>query len=222
MILKTRKVFGVVSKSQRGFTLIETVFFVMIFPTLFLAIFAVLDMANVIFQTNDVYSQLNHSAMQTLRSISREVGQTSPNVLPSHLNITPDDGTGNSSIRFQIPVDFDNDGDVVSGTLDPDVEWGAYNDSGQTSGGTLGNWIRYRVVGTQLQRDVLSGALASVENTTRILSNNVQAFNVALGGDDVLTMTITLQGTDNIGQSGQARNLQTTFTSRTLLRNAVN
>ena len=205
--------------SQQGFTLLELGFMILIFPMLVLSIFSVLNMANVIFHTNDVYSRLNQSAMQTLRSISREIGQSSPNFAPAHLNITADAGN-NSVVRFQIPVDWDNDGDVVTAGFNPNVEWGAYDEVGRIQNGRLNQWVRYSVVNNQLIREVTDGVGGEGKNR-QVVANNVQRFN-AVRAQNILSMTLTLSGTDTIGQSGQQRTIQTTFASNTALRNAVN
>ena len=204
-------------KRHSGFTLVEVLFAIVIIPILFLSIYGVLHSANIVFQTNNVFSRLNQNAMQSLRYISREIGQTSPNVSPSHLTIVPDGA--NSMVTFQIPVDRDNDGDVVDNQ--DNVEWGAYREAGQVQNGLLGSWTRYRVVGTQLRRQVLNGALAPMAGLDRVVANDVQSFTVVQNLSN-LRMTLTLQGTDNVGQSGGTRTLTSTFTSETTLRNAVN
>ena len=198
----------------------ELMIVVALMPLLFFSMYYTLTMANVLFHTDDVYSRVNQSAMQIVRSINREVGQTSPNLLPAHLNITAD-GSGNNVVRFQIPVDWDNDGDIVTAAANPVVEWGAYDHYGEVSNGQLGCWIRYSVTNNQLIRDVLDAGLAPVATKSKVVANNVQTFTAARVLN-TLTTTLTLRATDTIGQSGGTRNVQQTFTSSTLLRNAVN
>ncbi len=204
---------------ERGFTMIELMFVVAIMPALLLALHYVLTMANVIFQTSDVYSRVNHSALQVLRKVNREIGQTSPNVTPSHLSITTDPN-GNSILRFQVPVDWDNDGDIVTSAANPAVEWGAYDRVGQLQSGRIAGWIRYSVTNNQLIRDVLDAGLLQVAGTSEVAANNVQTFTAALA-NSTLTTTLNLRSTDRIGQGGATRDFQQTFTSNTLLRNAV-
>ena len=215
-------------RNSKGFTLIEILFAMMILPILFMSLYSSLDASNVIFRTNGVFSGLNQDVMQTLRTISREVGQTSPNVSPRHLTVAQD-ATNNSVVTFQIPVDCDNDGDVVDdeGTScvqdensDKDVEWGAYDEAGQTQNGRLNAWTRYFVVNGQLFREVLDTGLNPIGGLRRVVSNDVQSFNVTQNVE-VLNMTLVLRATDNVGQMGGARNFQTTFTSQTVLRNAI-
>ncbi|MDP3921113.1 MAG: prepilin-type N-terminal cleavage/methylation domain-containing protein [Candidatus Omnitrophota bacterium] len=232
-------------KHDSGFTLVEMVLSVALFSMVLVALYATLDMARVIFNTGSAYSQVTQSVMQTLRFISREIGQTSPNLVPVHFELEADDD-GNSIVRFQIPVDWDNDGDAIEGTLDPDVEWGAYDDAGQTRAchadtpGTpecdepdhaeiLDRWVRYRVIegpteddgDEQLVREVLDADKNLIEGSASVVSNNVAAFNVGRDGESV-QMTLTVTVAHETARDGGTRNVDSTFTSRTLLRNAVN
>ncbi len=206
--------------NQKGFTLLELMIVAALMPLLFMAMNYILTLSNVVFQTGDVYSRVNQGGLQILRNVNREIGQTSPNATPSHLSITPD-GNGNSVVRFQIPVDWDNDGDVITGASNPAVEWGAYDQAGQLTNGRLVGWVRYSVTNNQLVREVLDIGLAPVAGTSKIVANNVQAFN-AVQAQNTVTTTLNFRATDVIGQAGRTRNVQQVFTSNTLLRNAVN
>jgi len=215
-------------QDNQGFTLIEVLFVVIILPILFLTVFTVMESANVISRTNGVFAQLNQSEMQTLRSISREIGQTSPDITPARL-ILGADAANNSIVTFQIPVDCDNDGDVMAGegtscvnnpSNDKYVEWGAYNEAGQFQNGRLGAWTRYSVNNNQLVREVLSANQVPIAGLRRVVANNVQSFRVTQALN-ALTMTLTANATDTIGQAGKPRTLQTTFASNTVLRNAI-
>lgn len=205
---------------QQGFTLPELMVSAAIFPAIFLSMYMVLSASNQVFRTNDIYSQLNTDAMQTLRFISREIGQTSPNTTPSHLSITTVNGS--SVVRFQIPVDWDNDGDADTGGLNPQAEWGVYDQVGAFSDGRLNGWARYSVTNNQLIREVLDSSQTPIADLQRVIANNVQTFTVTQSQRTV-TMTLTLLRADTIGRKGaQTRNIQSTFTTTTLLRNAVN
>ncbi len=215
-------------KPNRGFTLIEILFVTIIFPILFFAVFAVVESANVISRTNGVFSRLSQSEMQTLRYLSREIGQTSPDITPVRL-ILATDASNNSIVTFQIPVDCDNDGDVVddegaSCVQDADsskeTEGGAYNEAGQIQNGQLGAWARYSVSNNQLVREVLNANQVPIAGLRRVVANNTQTFQVTKNLN-IITMTLTANATDAIGQAGKARILQATFTSNTMLRNAI-
>lgn len=209
-------------QNQSGFTMVELMISIFISTLVLFSVFYILILANQIFRTNDLYSRLNQDGMQSLRSISREVGQTSPNTAPSHLNITTD-GSGNSVIRFQIPVDWDNDGDADTGGLNPQAEWGVYDQAGQTTSGRLNGWARYSVTNGQLLREVLDSSLNVVGGITpKVISSNVQSFTVTRSSSN-LTMNLTVRVFDTIGRKSSInqRQFSQTFTTRTLLRNAV-
>lgn len=207
--------------NEKGFTLLELVVSGALLTVIMLSVFSVTVMSQQIFTDNGVYARLTQGGMETLRHVGREVGQTGPNTNPDRITITAD-GNGSSVLCFQIPVDWDNDGDVVTAAMNPAVEWGAYDWVGQTTNGRLGAWTCYSVdnAADQLIRDVRDSALAPIAGLSRIVANNVQTF-VAARNTDRLTMTITLQAADTVGKNGVTRNHQMTFNSTTILRNAV-
>ncbi len=204
---------------NHGFTMIEVLLVSTLLSLLLMSFYTVLEMGYVIFRTDNIYSQLNHDAMQSLRFIGREIGQTSPVASPSHLNITTD-ANNNSVVRFQVPVDWDNDGDVVQNNTSDVTEWGAYDDVGLFSSGRLGGWVRYSVTNNQLNREVLDNTLNPMANLNRVVANNVQNFTVTQS-QNILDMNLTLQRTDTIGQQGRSRIIQANFENQVMLRNAV-
>ncbi len=210
------------SFNQSGFTLVEMMVSVFISTMILFSVFLVMSMAETIFRSNDMSSRIDQDTMQTLRSISREIGQTSPNAAPSHLVISTD-GNGNSDVRFQIPVDYDNDGDADTGGLNPQAEWGAYDSPGQTSNGRLGAWVRYTVNNSnQLNREVLDSSLNVIASASKVIANNIQSFSVVKSQSNV-TMTANFRANDTIGKKGgSTRQFNATVNTRTLLRNAVN
>lgn len=207
--------------NEKGFTLLELVVSGALLTIIMLSVFSVTVMSQQIFTDNGVYARLTQGGMETLRHVGREVGQSGPNTNPDRITITTD-GSNNSVLCFQIPVDWDNDGDVVTAAMNPVVEWGAYDWVGQTNNGRLGAWTCYSVdnAAGQLVRDVRDAALAPLAGLSRIVANNVQSF-VVTRVTDRLTMNITLQAADTVGKDGVTRTHQMTFSSRTILRNAV-
>jgi prepilin-type N-terminal cleavage/methylation domain-containing protein len=218
-------------KSERGLSLVELMMVVAIMPILFFSLYSLIATSGVIFRTNDVYSQLNQNSMQTLRYIAREVGQSSSDGVRLIIN----GGGNNDSVRFQIPVDWDADGDIVQINTNDTVEWGAYDDVGaipqdpnNPRADLLGRWIQYAVIqdptnanNNQLVRDVLDVNLLSFPNLRRIVANGVVVPNgfTITQNQNSLTMTITLTADDAVGQDGVARTVQATFTNSTTLRN---
>lgn len=208
-------------KNEAGFTLLEVMVSIFISTILLFSVFYIMSMAETVFRSNDMYYRLDQDAMQTLRSISREIGQTSPNAAPAHLVLTTD-ANANTVVRFQIPVDWDNDGDADTGGLNPQAEWGAYDSVGTSSSGRLGAWVRYSVNSSnQLSREVLDSSLATIASATKIIANNIQTFTVSKSQSN-LTMTATLRSTDTIGKKGtSSRQFNATVNTTTMLRNAV-
>ena len=219
-------------RTERGFTLVELLVATFLLPVLFLSLYFLLNMSHVILSTNDIFAQLNQSAIQTLRNVSREIAQTNPVATPVRLVITTD-ANNNSVIRFQIPVDWDNDGDAVGNGVNNPVEWGAYDEAGQTNTSgilrpdILGRWVRYSVVNGQLVREILDPALATVAGSLRVIANNISpaagAFVVAAPVNSIVRTTLTLRGIDQRGQMGAARTFaDVPFMNETLLRVSTN
>ena len=221
---------------EKGFTLVELLVAMFLLPLLFLSLHFLLNMSHVILTTNDVFAQLNQGAVQALRSVSREIAQTNPNGTPARLSITTD-ANNNSVVRFQIPVDWDNDGDVVGNGSNNPVEWGAYDQAEQAHlavTGALGKppgavssiqnrWARYSVANGQLIREVLDTALNPLAGSQRVIANNVSpasgAFTVTGPANNIVRITMTLRGIDRRGQNGTARTFaDVPFTNETLLR----
>lgn len=208
-------------KTQTGFTLVELMVVTGLLSVILMGVYSVTAYSQAIFLDGHSYARLTQSSTQTLRTLSREIGQTSPNAAPSHLNITTD-GNGNSVVAFQIPVDWDNDGDAISGSLTPIVEWGAYDSPGQLQDGRLNDWTAYYVNDdNQLVREIRNAAAGTAyANTEQVVSNDVQLFQVTKNGDN-LSMLLTVQLTDTVGNHGTSKVHTQTFQSNTLLRNAV-
>ncbi len=206
-------------KHNGGYTITELLMSTFIFSTLATTLYSLLNLSNVVVRTHDVQTRISYEGLQVLRTINRELTQTSWTT--DRLAITTD-GSSNNVVRLQMPVDFDNDGDVVASNLTKSAEWGAYDRLGNTSRGTgadpLGRWVRYSIVSGQLQREVLDSTLGIVQGLTTIICDNVQAFTVTQNGT-TLNLTLTLSVSDTTGQAGTARTHQGTFTYRTNLRN---
>lgn len=207
-------------ESQKGFTLVEIMIVAGLMSILMAALYSVTSYSQALFFNQNALSELTQGTTQTLRTVMREVGQSSPNTTPNHLDIVTD-GSGNSVLTFQIPVDWDNDGDAFSGSLTPEIEWGAYDFVGSSTDGRLNDWIAYYVNNDdQLIREIRDSSGTAYPNTDSVISQNVQSFLVTQSGEQ-LRMVLTLQLINANGQAGGARTQTQTFTTETLLRNAV-
>ena len=92
---------------------------------------------------------------------------------PTGFLLTAEDPTnprtsGNSDVRFQIPVDWDGDNDAVTSAMNPAVEWGIYDTANLKANGRLNGWARYYVQTNQLYREILDSGLATVAGTRKI------------------------------------------------------
>lgn len=208
------------TESTRGFTLMEVVIAIAFFSLLGFALFATLSSANNIFQMQTLNAGINQGGMQLIRSIGREIAESSPIADQSHLIITAD-ASANSVVTFQVPVDWDNDGDVVQGTLNPIVDWGAYRFIRKPQlQSWLNYWVRYRVLDNQLLREILPSSNGNPTITDIIVPGDVLTFQVTSISTRRYNIILTLRKTDAIGQRGaNARTYQTTFDGDTLLRN---
>jgi prepilin-type N-terminal cleavage/methylation domain-containing protein len=197
-------------RNKKGFTLIELMMVSAIAPMFIISIYLVLDLASVIFRTDSIYSQLNQSSLQNIRHFSREISQTSPLASPGH-----------SVVAFQIPVDWDNDGDVIQDGTSHITEWGAYNQAGEIQNGILGAWVQYSVVNNQIVRELLDSNLLPIGGSSRVITDNLTSFTVTQNQDRV-QVDIRVQRTDSTGQSGASRVIQQSFANQVFMRNIVN
>ena len=214
-----------ISLSQnKGALLVEIMLTVALFTILSMSIAAMLLVSGVLYRTNDAHARLNENVMKTLHYIEREIRETSTTSTRLVFNGANCDGV----VCFQIPVDFDDDDDVTLDNTDSPSQWGAYDYAGQVkvdNAAIEGRWVRYSVNNKQLIRDVLVGPdsdSAADPILTTVVANNVEAFNITQPNNNSITINITLEAKDNIGQAGAERSWQTSFSHSLYLRNAAN
>jgi hypothetical protein len=174
---------------------------------------------------------LNMSGEQLLRSIAREFSQSDPIDGDGQFVIT--DGSPYDSVRFRVPVDHDDDGDVVGATEDA-FEWGASAPCATTPGTTpcesphtgwalwQNYWIRYQVSGTTLYRQVLDTSFNLVSGYQTAVAKNLTSFSVSKNSN-LVTVSATFQEQDLVGQNGQSRTYSQTYTLTTesIMRNIM-
>lgn len=209
------------AKKQQGFTLSEILITVIFLALLGMALFSTLSSANTILQTQVLRASIDQGGMQLFRSMAREIAESSPAADQSHLILATDVG-GNSVVTFQVPVDWDGDGDVVQNNLTQVVEWGAYRFVREPQGQSwLNGWVRYRVLNNQLIREVMTSSTGGVQATDVIIPDDVLSFQVTRNVSR-LNIRLILRKTDTIGQKGSlARNFQATFDMNVFVRNGA-
>lgn len=208
-------------KNTAGFTLADVVIATLFFSLLALALFSTISSANIILRMQTLNAGINQGGMQLLRSIGREILESSPAPDQSHLIPPVLDANNNSIITFQVPVDWDNDEDVVQTTLTQTVEWGAYRVVREPQNQSwLNGWVRYRVVNGQLLREILTAANGTVLATDIIVPQDVLKFEISQISAKRYSILLTIGKADLIGQKGaDARTYQTTFNGNVMLRN---
>jgi type II secretory pathway component PulJ len=208
-------------KNAGGFTLAELVTAVAFFSLLFFALFAVLVSANNIFRMQNLNAGINQGGMQLIRSIAREIAESSPATDQSHFILSAPDIDNNNSVQFQVPVDWDNDGDVVQSSLTQTTEWGAYRVVREPQEQSwLSGWVQYRVENNQLLREILQSANGNVLATDIIVPKDVTAFQITQVSTNRYRIVLTIGKEDAIGQkSATARTYQTTFGGNVFVRN---
>lgn len=216
-------------KNQQGFTLMDLIMVIGLLPLLFVALFSTAQAAGNSMRAQVVVQALNHDGMQMLRSITRELAQSNPIDGDGQLYIT--DGTPNDEVRFRVPVDWDNDGDVT-GSAEDVFEWGASapcNTPGVSPclvspGWAIWQnyWIRYRVVSGVLYREILDTSLNVVATYQKHIAKNINSFAVTKDAN-LVTVTVSFTEQDRVGQMGQARSYTQTYvlTTQTMMRNVV-
>ena len=112
MDLEKKEGNGFPRKDTRGFTLVEVIIASAFFSLLSLALFATLSSASNIMQMQTLNAGINQGGMQLIRSIGREIAESSPVADQSHLIVTTD-ASANSVVTFQVPIDSEKDGNLV-------------------------------------------------------------------------------------------------------------
>jgi len=118
------------AKRQRGLTLIEVVIASLVFSVIVLVTLGLWVTAGDASDTATRDADLHQRGRLLLDELTRTLAQAK--IL--NVSTTPGSLTLNASVLFQLPVDWDGDGDAVNAA--GAIEWGAPNPSG--AGATLG------------------------------------------------------------------------------------
>lgn len=195
---------------QRGLTLPEILMVSVLIALLAFALFSLLSAVTNLARVQALRAESDHGGVQIFRTLAREIAESSPREDGGHL-ILETDAAGNSVVRFQVPVVWD---------LNGDAKWGAYRTIRETRQQPwLNGWVRYRIVGQQLIREVLSPVDTKPVATDVLIPQDVQSLHLTKNGRQ-LSIVLQMKKTDLLGQKGPAsRTYQTTFDMNVLLRN---
>ena len=219
------------TRNQSGFTLIDLIVSIGLFPILMAVLIATAQASGNTMRAQVSISALSLSGQQMLRTIARELSQSDPIDGDNQFLIT--DGTPYDSVRFRVPVDYDEDSDVTGATEDA-FEWGASAGCNTTPGTTpcesphtgwalwQNYWIQYKVTGTTLYREVLDTAYALVPGYQQTIAKNLTSFVISKS-NNLVTVTAAFQEQDLVGQNGQSRTYSQTYTLTTesVMRNVM-
>jgi len=100
---------------NRGFTLVELMVTMLIFSIIIATMFGVLSVGRQSWYTGSTQVDLQQETRKAMGRMVKELRKTGSD----HVTID----NGGARITFQVPVDWDSDGDVVDNN--GDVEWGA-------------------------------------------------------------------------------------------------
>jgi len=192
-----------------GFTLIELMVVALISLIILAVIFGVLSAGRQSWRTGSTQVELQQETRKAMDWMVKELRESGP----AQANITG----GGSIITFQVPVDWEPDGDVVDNN--GNIEWGAEDN--------LGRSIQYLLGGLnnrQLLRKVLNGFPVGAQvGVDRILANNIRSdspppnalnFGDPRGDLTVISIELTAQKDAISG-----RTMQSILNSQVTLRN---
>ena len=170
------------SAARRGFTLVELLLAMVLTIIVGLALFAAAQAstrAGAVAELVVYVTQEARRGMDTMASDLREAGGTIDDSIPGQL-------------EFQLPVGFDT---CTSNA----ICWGAV-DSGQAP--QAGWKVRYQLVGGQLLRKVLNGAIEDAA-AERVLANDVSAATFDYDGAKMVAVTLRVGRASNQIPGGQ-------------------
>lgn len=147
---------------MRAFTLVELMVVILIFSIIAAAVFGVLSMGRKAWHNGTTQVELQQETRRAMDRMVKELRQSSATRIATSFS--------GDSIVFQVPVDWDNDGDVDVGG---NIEWGAEDN--------LGWAIQYLLGGLnnqQLLRRVLEAfPVGNPVQQDTTLANNIDSNN---------------------------------------------
>lgn len=193
-----------------GFTFIEVMITLLVFSIISLALWAVLSTGKHAWHIGKTQIELQQETRKAMDWITKELRQSGS----AHVQIS---GLG-TTITFQVPVDWDNDGDIVD--ADGNIEWGADGNENWAIQYLLNNnrWLLRRTLdaypnGNQIGMDKI---LADSIRSDTPPPNALMFTGIPAGAPTVIEIEISAQ------KSAIPRQLiQATLGSQVTLRNTV-
>jgi len=207
--------------SKNSFTLVELLIVCGILVFIVGGIIAVLNIGQSTWQNTETHIELQQDLRKAMIRVTKEIRESGFNAAASCM-VTIDDDTGENGtdiLGFYIPVDHDNDGDILDDDLN--IEWGAVTlwankDPDCEAPGDNCQELNYKIeylidANGQFIRRVLNDTSSVVREDN--YANNIINFQV-LRSDAIVTITITVRKNAISG-----RTITKNLTSEIYLRN---
>lgn len=204
------------SNRPAGFTLLELLVTVTIFSGILGALLISFLVGRTSYLSADAYIEVQQEARRGLDAVTTELREA------GDIETAPD--VASATLTFRTALGFDLSGGILDECPDGQVCWGAIDPA--TSAADCRLCVRYDIVDTQLQRQVLSGAVAcgdacgATVSSTRILANNVTGPNAPfLYNDANGWVSIQLQVQKTSAQLPGSESGEASLSARVKLRN---
>lgn len=180
----------------KGLTLVEVMVVIFTFTVVLGAIYGVLTAGRQSWFTNTAEVELQQEVRRGMDWIAKELRRSGSSVITI--------GGGGTNITLRVPVDWDNDGDVLDDS--GDVEWGAESNL---------NWyIIYSLNNGQVLREVFNDVGIEQVNLERVLTNNVSVLSFTAVSASEIRIDVTAEK-DVL----QGRTLQSSLNFQVTMRN---
>ncbi|HOX54208.1 MAG TPA: hypothetical protein PLC32_02035 [Candidatus Omnitrophota bacterium] len=183
---------------NRSFTLVEVMIVSFLFIVIFGGILTILSISRYSWYQTDVEIELQQDLRKAMTRVTKELRESGFNSAgTSMVTIQDGAGTGGSDIlSFYVPVDYDNDGDIVDAS--GNIQWGASTlwankDPNCEAAGDNCQYLDYKVEYLiNANNQFVRRAIDNSGNTVRedLYANNVVDFQ-ASRIDDVVSLEMT-------------------------------
>jgi type II secretory pathway pseudopilin PulG len=208
-------------KKTNSFTLVEIMIVAVIFILVIGGIFTVLAIGRFSWQQTETSIELQQDLRKAMMRLTKELRESGFDSI-GNPQVTIQDGIGQNNtdiLRFLIPVDYDNDGDIID--IGGNIEWGAptlwaNKDPDCEAPGDNCQYLNYKIEYLINAQNQFIRRILDVDNVVvreDNYANNILDFQVSRD-DRIVTITITARKDTVFG-----RTITKSLTSDIYLRN---
>lgn len=183
---------------NRSFTLVEVMIVSLLFIIIFGGILTILSISRYSWYQTDVEIELQQDLRKAMTRVTKELRESGFNSAGTSM-VTIQDGAGaggSDILSFYVPVDYDNDGDIVDAS--GNIQWGASTlwankDPNCEAPGDNCQYLNYKVEYLiNANNQFIRRSIDNSGNTVRedLYANNVVDFQ-ASRTDDVVSLELT-------------------------------